>query len=87
MTPTSAASAAEREPGIPARRRIPAAILVLSVSIFVIGSAELLPMGLLMPIADEYGLSVSTAVATSMGDATACTVRGESSKSSRSASA
>lgn len=61
MTPTSAASAAEREPGIPARLRIPAAILVLSVSIFVIGSAELLPMGLLMPIADEYGLSVSTA--------------------------
>ena len=42
-------------------RRIPAAIVALSISIFVIGSAELLPMGLLLPIAEQYGLSVSTA--------------------------
>jgi DHA1 family inner membrane transport protein len=54
-------SDAERKSGIEEQRRIPAAIWVLSVSIFVIGSAELLPMGLLIPIAQQYGLSVSTA--------------------------
>jgi len=54
-------SAVESKPEISARRRMPAAILILSVSIFVIGTAELLPMGLLVPIAEQYGLSVSTA--------------------------
>ncbi|MBX6396090.1 MAG: MFS transporter [Alicyclobacillaceae bacterium] len=47
--------------GALAQRRVPGAVLALAVSIFVIGSAELLPMGLLIPIADQYGLSVSTA--------------------------
>lgn len=51
----------ERKPKTSAQRRMPVAILVLAVSIFVIGSAELLPMGLLIPIAEQYGLSVSTA--------------------------
>lgn len=45
----------------PAQRRMTVAIFVLAVSIFVIGTAELLPMGLLIPIADQYGLSVSAA--------------------------
>ncbi|GIO29478.1 MULTISPECIES: MFS transporter [Paenibacillus] len=36
-----------------------AALLLLTLTVFAIGTAELLPMGLLMPIANETGVSIS----------------------------
>ncbi|GIQ62605.1 hypothetical protein PACILC2_11730 [Paenibacillus cisolokensis] len=59
--PGTVCSSEKKKPKASEQRRIPVAIVILAVSIFVIGTAELLPMGLLIPIAEQYGLPVSTA--------------------------
>lgn len=44
--------------GLTNRRRT-SVLLLLALTVFAIGTAELLPMGLLMPIANETGVSIS----------------------------